>query len=71
MYAVDGGTPDFRVQKFASVSAGNAPLTEFFASAYLTGDSSATAPSDVAAEPALGNVLVAREPVLAGGTPGV
>jgi NHL repeat/WD40-like Beta Propeller Repeat len=62
VYVVDGGSPDFRVQKFGPVSAGNAPLAEFFASAYLTGSTSATAPSDVAVQPALGDVLVAREP---------
>jgi hypothetical protein len=62
VYVVDGGAPDFRVQKFASVSKENAPLAEFFASAQLTGSSSVTAPSDVAVEPTLGNVLAAREP---------
>ncbi|HEY3865322.1 MAG TPA: hypothetical protein VGL54_04465 [Solirubrobacteraceae bacterium] len=62
VYVVDGGTPDFRVQKFGPVAAGNAPLAEFFASAYLTGSSSATAPSDVAVEPVLGSVFGAREP---------
>jgi DNA-binding beta-propeller fold protein YncE len=62
VYVVDGGSPDFRVQKFGPVAAGNAPLAEFFASAYLTGSSSATAPSDVALEPALGSVFGAREP---------
>ena len=63
VYVVDGGAPDFRVEKFAAVSEGNVPLAEFFAPAQLTGSSSATAPSDVAVEPELGgNVLVAREP---------
>jgi DNA-binding beta-propeller fold protein YncE len=62
IYAVDGGSPNFRVQKFGSVSADNVPLAEFFASTYLTGDSSATAPTAVAVEPSLGDVLVAREP---------
>ena len=63
VYVVDGGAPDFRVEKFASVSKGNAPLAEFFAPAQLTGTSSATAPSDIAVEPASGGkVFVAREP---------
>lgn len=61
-YVVDGGPPDYRVQKFASVSKENAPLAEFFAPAQLTGSSSATAPSVIAVEPTLGNVLAAREP---------
>ena len=62
VYVVDGGAPDYRVQKFGSVSKENVPLAEFFASAQLTGSSSATAPSDVAVEPTLGSVLAAREP---------
>jgi hypothetical protein len=63
VYVVDSGSPDYRVQKFASVSKENAPLAEFFASAQLTGTSSVTAPTDVAVEPApLGSVLAAREP---------
>ena len=62
VYVVDGGSPDFRVQKFSPVSKENAPLSEFFAPAQLTGSSGATAPSDVAVEPALGGkVFVARE----------
>ena len=63
VYVVDGGAPDFRVEKFASVSKGNAPLAESFVPAQLTGSSSATAPSDIAVEPASGGkVFVAREP---------
>lgn len=37
VYVVDGGAPDYRVQKFGPVSKENAPLAEFFASAQLTG----------------------------------
>jgi DNA-binding beta-propeller fold protein YncE len=63
VYVVDGGAPDFRVQKFGPVSKENVPLAEFFASAQLTGTSSVTAPTDVAVEPTpLGAVLGAREP---------
>ena len=71
VYVVDGGAPDFRVQKFASVSKENAPLAEFFASAQLTGTSSVTAPSDVAVEPSARQRAGGQGALLAGGTPGV